>query len=379
MKGLMARKALSMKPKFSIPTMEEIARIPWNGKNVASTFSGCGGSSLGYKMAGYKVLWANEFIGEAQKCYEANHQTTILDKRNIRNIKGSEILETIGIQRGELDILDGSPPCASFSTAGNREKDWGKVKKYSDTNERTDDLFFEYARIIKETMPKVFIAENVKGLTIGEAKNLLGTPQLDMFDSQEDTIYHTLANLGYRVKFRVLNAQNYGVPQARQRAIFVGVRNDLNKEPEYPDSFGYYYSVKDAIWDLSHTEAEIKEATHKEGSKVLSMVRKLKQGQSGDSLEEANGSYFGLVRINETKPSPTICQRQGNKGACLIHPTEDRELTVKELARLSTFPDDFIFTGNYKQKCERIGRAVPPLMMKAISLAILEKVFNENT
>jgi len=368
-----------MKPKYSIPSMHDIATIPWNGKSVASTFSGCGGSSLGYKMAGYKVLWANEFIPEAQKCYEKNHKETKLDKRNIRLIKGNEILEAIKLQEGELDILDGSPPCASFSTAGNREKDWGKIKKYSDTSERTDDLFFEFARILKEIMPKVFVAENVKGLTIGEAKNLLGSPQLDMFDSQEETIYHTLANAGYKVKFRVLNAQNYGVPQARQRAIFVGVRNDLAKEPQYPDAFGYFYSVKDAIDGVENTPQDIKEASHSPNSKVLSMVRKLSQGQSGDSLEEANGSYFGLVRVDENKPCPTICQRQGNKGACLIHPNEDRELTVKELARLSSFPDDFIFTGTYKQRCERIGRAVPPLMMKAVAGAIYEKILNENT
>jgi DNA (cytosine-5)-methyltransferase 1 len=158
------------KPPYRVPSMAEIANAKWNGYNVISTFSGCGGSSLGYKMAGYKVLWANEFIPAAQETYRANHPNTILDTRDIREVSADSILNAIGMQPGELDVFDGSPPCASFSTSGKRERGWGKVKKYSDTEQRVDDLFFEYARLIKGVQPKVFVAENVSGLVKGTAK-----------------------------------------------------------------------------------------------------------------------------------------------------------------------------------------------------------------
>jgi len=150
--------------------MSEIANLPWNGFNAISTFSGCGGSSLGYKMAGFRVLWASEFIPSAQQTYRANHPKTILDTRDIRQVKAEEILDAIGMKPGELDLFDGSPPCASFSTAGSREAGWGKVKKYSDGAQRTDDLFYEFIRLVRGIQPKVFVAENVSGLVKGTAK-----------------------------------------------------------------------------------------------------------------------------------------------------------------------------------------------------------------
>src|SRR5687767_12534658 len=119
------------KPPYRVPSMAEIAAVPWNGFTAVSTFSGCGGSSLGYKMAGFRVLWANEFIPAAQEVYRANHPATILDTRDIRTVQPEDILDAIKLKPGQLDLFDGSPPCASFSTAGAREAGWGKVKKYS--------------------------------------------------------------------------------------------------------------------------------------------------------------------------------------------------------------------------------------------------------
>ena len=151
--------------------MAEINALDWNGLNAISTFSGCGGSSLGYRMAGYRVLYANEFIDAARDTYNANKRDyTYLDGRDIRTVTSESILEIIKLKKGELDLLDGSPPCASFSTAGKREKAWGKVKKYSDKAQRVDDLFFEFARLLEGLQPKTFIAENVSGLIKGTAK-----------------------------------------------------------------------------------------------------------------------------------------------------------------------------------------------------------------
>ena len=159
------------KPQYRVPLMQEIKDLPWNGYTVASTFSGCGGSCLGYRMAGYRVAYALEFIPEAQRTYKANHPDSYLDTSDIRDLQPEQLLERAGVAKGELDILDGSPPCSAFSTAGSREKGWGKVKDYSDGSQRVDDLFYEYARILEGVQPKVFVAENVTGLVKGTAKS----------------------------------------------------------------------------------------------------------------------------------------------------------------------------------------------------------------
>src|SRR3989304_2704479 len=201
-----------VKPLYQIPTIAEIQKIRFNGFEVVSTFSGAGGSSLGYRMAGFKILWANEFIPAAQEVYRANFPNTFLDKRDIRIVKPEEILKTIGMKRGELDLLDGSPPCASFSTAGNRNRDWGKIKKYSDTKQRTDDLFFEYVRILDGLQPKVFLAENVSGLVKGVAKGYFLM------------ILAALKGCGYRVKAKLLDAQWVGSDVRPEGIIYVPYR-----------------------------------------------------------------------------------------------------------------------------------------------------------
>lgn len=342
--------------------------------NVVSMFAGGGGSSTGYRLAGGKVLAINEFIEDAQEVYAKNYPETYIFKDDIRKINGFEILKQINMNVGELDILDGSPPCSSFSMAGNREKDWGKIKKYSDKNQRTDDLFFEYARVLKEIQPKVFIAENVKGLTIGAAANLLGSEQFSLFGDEQDTIYHTLVNCGYRVRYKVLNAKNYGVAQSRERTIFIGVRNDFDCEISFPKKFDYILTALDVIKNVQNTQKDIEESTHKDGV-VKSYLTKMKEGETGDMY--APNGYFGLQRISRNKPSPTICQRQGNKGACLCHWEEDRELTVPELVRLMSFPDDYYLGEKYSKKTERLGRAVPPLMMKAIAEHIYNTILSK--
>ena len=151
-----------MKPVYRVPSMVKINELEPNGFTAISTFSGCGGSSLGYRMAGFKVLYANEFIEAARHTCTANKRDyTYLDGRDIRTVTADNILGIIGLKRGELDLFDGSPPCASFSTSGKREKAWGKVKKYSDKAQRVDDLFFEYARLLEGLQPKTFVAEKV--------------------------------------------------------------------------------------------------------------------------------------------------------------------------------------------------------------------------
>lgn len=375
------------KPEYRVPSMPEIAAVPWNGYTAISTFSGCGGSSLGYKMAGFKVLWASEFIPAAQDTYRANHPDTILDTRDIRQVKASEILDAIGMQPGQLDLLDGSPPCASFSTAGKREAGWGKVKAYSDTKQRTDDLFFEYARLVKDIQPKVFVAENVSGLVKGTAKGYF----LEILQALKDC--------GYNVVAKLLDAQWLGVPQMRQRIIFIGVRNDLKVAPVHPKPLSYRYSVRDAIpWivkaELANGLESIGLGHHKMADlngRVFPTIQALRPvvveaesdisryaiGAEWDKLRPGESTYYGgrLYKPSLDAPSPTVTQRGGdNTAASVAHPTEKRKFSIAELKRICAFPDDFILTGTYAQQWERLGRAVPPVMMSHIAAAIRDNV-----
>lgn len=240
---------MSDKPVYRVPTMEEIRAIPPNGYTAVSTFSGAGGSCTGYRMVGFRVLWASEFIDAAAETYAANHPETILDRRDIREVSGADILAACGLHAGELDLLDGSPPCAAFSTAGKREEGWGKVKPYSDKSQRVDDLFFEYVRLLRELQPKTFIAENVSGLVKGTSKGYF------------KEILKELRGAGYAVYVKLLDAQWLGVPQMRQRIIFMGIRNDLaalsGVEPAFPKPLSYRYTVRDAIGPLLAGETVI--------------------------------------------------------------------------------------------------------------------------
>jgi DNA (cytosine-5)-methyltransferase 1 len=378
--------------------MVEIAAIPHNGYRVASTFSGCGGSSLGYRMAGFKVCWANEFIAPAQAVYRANFPDTPLDLRDIRQVEAGEILAATGLQVGELDLLDGSPPCASFSMAGKRQKGWGEVKNYSaGRKQRTEDLFFEYARLVKALQPRVFVAENVSGLVKGAGKGYF----LD--------ILAALNAAGYRVRSQLLDAQWLGVPQARQRLIFIGTRLDLAIDPAFPTPRSYRYSVRDALpWigavecangfnghamqdsgtpaatvqasravrvqvNTKHRPRSVDEPaptvqTHgnrhtqsemtlriEPGRRVIEPEAEMARFAVGRELDklgqgETSDRYFQLVRASLAAPSPTITA-EGRKAhaASVAHPTECRKFSIAELRRICAFPDDFVLTGTYAE------------------------------
>jgi len=378
-----------MKPQYQVPSMKEIRAIPWNGFTCASTFSGCGGSSTGYRMAGFKVLWASEFIEAARESYQANAAPyTILDGRDIRQVKPKEILDVLKMKPGDLDLFDGSPPCASFSTAGKRQAHWGKVKKYSDSAQRTDDLFFEYIRLVDGIRPKVFVAENVSGLVKGTAKGYF----LEILSA--------MRALGYRVNCKVLDAQWLGVPQARQRTIFVGVRNDLSLAPAHPSPLPYRYSIKDALpWvnKVTHDTSgqfSVGDVTNRPSPAITVGINSINSlhfkveaetdisryaiGNEWDKIGRSGAKsdkYFQLVRPSLDEPCPTITLGAGALScAGVVHPSEKRRFAIAELKRICAFPDDFILTGTYAQQWERLGRAVPPVMMSHIAATIRDEV-----
>jgi DNA (cytosine-5)-methyltransferase 1 len=350
------------KPPYRVPSMDEIAAVPWNGYTAISTFSGCGGSSLGYKMAGFRVLWASEFVPAAQEVYRLNHPDTILDIRDIRQVQPSEILSATGMQRGELDLLDGSPPCASFSTAGKREAGWGKVKQYSDVKQRVDDLFFEYARLLEGLQPRVFVAENVSGLVKGSAKGYF------------KLILQALKDCGYNVKAQVLDAQWLGVPQMRQRLIFVGVRNDLDVAPAFPKPLPYRYSVREAIGVALRTKSYAAN-DWTSGDDPAAAIQASGQYFVGDANGfRSAGRGIGHVYPDVTNiPMPTI-QAQRPVQLQVEPETEKRKFSIAELRRICAFPDDFQLTGAFAQQWERLGRAVPPVMMSHIAATIRDEI-----
>lgn len=348
------------KPPYRVPSMDEIEALPWNGYRVASTFSGCGGSCLGYRMAGYRVAFASEFIPEAQRTYKANHPNSYLDTRDIRELQPEEVLERVGVGVGELDIFDGSPPCSAFSTAGSREKGWGVVKKYSDKAQRVDDLFFEYTRLLRGIQPKVFVAENVSGLVKGTAKGYF------------KRILSELKDCGYKVSCRILDAQWLGVPQKRQRTIFVGVRDDIGLDPVHPSPLPYRYTVGEAIEGLlDGGEARLL----KPGTDTHRYWLATKPGASlSDACKKLTGKNSFLTHVKQSPNRQANAITQGTQQ--LYHWQEPRTLTLQELRRIGGFPDDFELTGDFSQRWERIGRAVPPLMMARIAGTIATEILD---
>jgi DNA (cytosine-5)-methyltransferase 1 len=312
------------KPVYRVPSLAETNALPWNGFKVASTFSGCGGSCLGYRMAGFRVVWANEFVPIAQESYKANAaRDCILDGRDIKQVKPEEILAVTGLAQGELDLFDGSPPCQAFSTAGKREKGWGKAKAYEHGAKQCNEtLFDQYIRLLRGLMPKTFVAENVSGLKLS----------------------------GYRVKAQLLDAQWLGVPQMRQRIIFVGVRDDLGVAPAYPVPLSYRYSVREALpW--------------------INRVRK-----SDGSWEPGHGIPSPAIGASDASRNQNAHLSAGGWIETVTHPAERRKFTIAELKHICAFPDDFELKGTYAQQWERLGNSVPPLMMKAVAETIRDRI-----
>ena len=336
------RPAAPAKPPYRVPSMAEVRATPRNGLKVASTFSGCGGSCLGYRMAGFEVVWANEFVPAARQSYLANcDHGCVLDGRDVREVKASEVLEATGLKEGELDLFDGSPPCQAFSTAGKRSKGWGKDRVYEHgAAQRNEELFFEYIRLLRGLRPRAFVAENVAGLVRGVAKGFF----LE--------ILRGLRECGYRVEARLLDAQWLGVPQTRARVIFIGVREDLGLAPAFPSPLPWFYSVRDALpWiDDATAVAGSFERFHDKRDVTDAPCPAVLSGQPWHYQVEGDGP---------PRPGQTVARRK---------------FTIAELRRICAFPDDFVLTGSYAQQWERLGNSVPPVMMRHVAEAVRDRV-----
>jgi DNA (cytosine-5)-methyltransferase 1 len=310
-----------------------------NNYNVFGTFICGGGSTMGYKLAGFNHLGGVEIDPPIADVYKTNHHPKYLYLEDIRKfVKRSDIPEELY----NLDLLDGSPPCSSFSMAGNREKDWGKKKVFKEgqSEQVLDDLFFEYIELAKKLQPKIVLAENVKGLIQGNAKLYV------------KRIFKAFDEAGYNVQLFLLNAASMGVPQKRERVFFICQRKDLHlpklklefNEKAIP--FGEIIVNEKSENDLTDVQFELWKR-QKPTDKTLADVR-----------NESNG--FTDYLIDKKEVCPTIIS--GGKFLSKQYP---RWFVKSEFSSCGTYPQDYNFKTIKPQYL--IGMSVPPVMTAQIA------------
>lgn len=339
-----------------------------NALTVVSLFAGCGGSSLGYSMAGFRELLAVEWDKNAVDTFRLNFPDVPVYHGDIAKLTVEECLRLAGLQPGQLDVLDGSPPCQGFSTAGKR-----------DLYDPRNDLFREYVRLLDGLQPRAFVMENVSGMVKGKMR-LVFVEALK-----------ALRACGYQVKARVLNAMYYQVPQSRQRLIFVGVRNDLGKEPSHPKAGRNLIAVGTVIPGCAATRSQrINPWMEGPAATIMKSIGSYEimpafddkyaklWGQipcGGNAADVIGKGYNNCVKPDPFKPSPTLPKTQTGRGfATVAHPYESRALTIAEAKVIHSYPEPMQFLGAYSEAWARIGNSVPPLFMRAIAKHIQENV-----
>lgn len=290
-----------------------------NGKpTFISLFSGCGGSSLGYKWAGFRELLAVDFDKKAVETFRLNFPNVPVWLRDIREVTGREIMKFCGIKKGELDLLDASPPCQGFSTAGKRN-----------VNDSRNDLFMEFVRLVKELKPKVFVMENVSGLIKGKMKGRF------------IEIMKELKSLPYQVKCKLMNTMYYQVPQSRQRLIWIGIRNNLKVQPVYSKPSNKIIGAEKAVPQLKE--------------KILLTFRYTK-----GTRDRVRSARF---------PSPAVTSRLS-----LANRIEIKDVNI--IKKLQSFPEEFELKNGFSIYTNKkiLGNAVPPKFMETIARTIKERI-----
>jgi len=321
-----------------------------------STFACGGGSSMGYKRAGCEIVAANDIDPEMAWHYKHNLNPPMYFLCPI----GELIKKDLPAELHNLDILDGSPPCSTFSMAGSREKSWGKDKHFREgqASQVLSDLFFDYLDLVEKLKPKVAIAENVKGMILGNAK---GYTKLVMARFRE---------IGYRVQLFLVNAADCGVPQRRERVFFCALRDDLPGGQLMLKPQHRWISAGEATADLQVlTDAE-KKCTSA-SNRDLKWWHKTEVGDAYSvavSKAEGRNSLFNCVKFNPQRPSPSLTSKTDQD----MHWSECRRLTFREWKRLGSFPDD------YHARTDKIGKymigmSVPPKMTEAVARAIIDQ------
>lgn len=305
---------------------------------------------MGYKRAGCSIVAANDIDPEMAWHYKHNLHPPLYYLCPIRDL----ITADLPSELFELDILDGSPPCSTFSMAGNREKDWGKEKHFREGQAKQvlSDLFFDYLDLVERLKPKVAIAE--KGMLIGNAK---GYTKMVMARFKE---------IGYRPQLFLLNAADCGVPQRRERVFFCAIRNDIDAPLLKLAPTHRWISAGEATRDLQELTVGEREETDASRYAIGKEALRLKEGEQSEK-------YFSLVRLNQKQPSPAITASvSGQTTASVIHWSECRNITFRECKRLGSFPDDY-YAKTDKIGKYMIGMSVPPKMTEQVARAVIDQ------
>ena len=285
---------------------------------VLDLFSGCGGLSLGFKNAGYEIKYYVENWEPAIETHKRNFPESKLLGKDITTITNEQIKEI-----KDIDVIIGGPPCQGFSIAGKRE-----------INDPRNQLYKHYIRFVKIIKPKIVVIENVPGILT------IKSPEGEKVISQ---IVNDIINLGYLVCYKKLKASEYGIPQNRERIFIIGIKKEI-----YPEPINNITNINDVLRNIpEHYNAHL---FSKSAQETINKFRKLSQGQK-------TGNYgLSPIRLCYDRPSPTVTTKN-----LFIHPTENRLLTPRELARLQSFPDNFLFEGS---KTNIIKQKVKPTIIK---------------
>ncbi|MFN9407265.1 MAG: DNA cytosine methyltransferase [Dolichospermum sp.] len=370
-----------------------------DGKAISiSLFTGAFGLDLGMEQAGFHTVSVVEKDRDATKTIALNRpflQESAIP-REIQNVSSQELLEEGGmvlnlgraLQPGEVDLVTGGPPCQPFSTAGKR----GSVM------DPRGSLFMDFVRIVKEVQPRFFLMENVKGLLSAPLRhrpiNQRGKdyPPLEVDEiagAALKVVLSEMKEIGYNIVYNLLEAADYGVPQNRARVVFIGSRDGEAATfpiPKYCKDgkiLPKWLTLEDAITDLVDTEREFMAYPEsrlkylrllESGQNWKHLPEELKQEAMGGAYNSGGGKVGFYRRLSWDKPSPTITTSPHQKATDMCHPVELRSLTVRESARIQTFPDDWMFYGSVSSKYNQIGNAVPVLLAKELGSYLLNLI-----
>lgn len=321
--------------------------IEYHGTTVMTTFACGGGSTMGYKLAGYDVVAANDIDPQMAKVYKANHKPKQFFLCGIK-----ELLERDDLP--QVDVLDGSPPCSLFSTTGVREEGWQKEKMFREGQAKQilDDLFFDFIDLAEKMQPKIVIAENVKGMIIGNAK----------WYTRE--VVRRFNKIGYTCQVFLFNAATMGVPQARERVFFIAHRSEGKIGMKFNEDIITYSKIE---------ESKGKALT----PGTLYLERWLKRQKSdldyADIIardEPDRRSNFSIKLIHKDRVSPTIVSCSD-----FVKYHKPEVLSTHELCQIGTFPVDYKFTGTNAKYL--IGMSVPPVMMAQVAHQVYEQLVKE--
>jgi DNA (cytosine-5)-methyltransferase 1 len=380
---------------WTVPSQVNESSVPYffpkKAPGFISLFSGAMGLDLGIESSGFNPLGCLELDPKACQTIRTNRPELPVIEDSISKWSGDSLLEHFHVQRHEVQLICGGPPCPSFSTAGRRQ---------SFTDPR-GEVMFDFLRIVNEIKPPFFVMENVRGILSAAIKHIPLSERSNKTaksspDEQKGSVLRLLKKefekMGYTVTAELVNAADYGVPQKRERVVFIGSRDGFQVSMPPPMFVNHddmftprWRTLRDAVGDLNETNPEITPFSAarkkylkllKEGQNWRNLPPKLIPEAMGGAYSSGGGKVGFYRRLSFDRPSPTVSTSPVQKSTCLCHPTELRPLSVREYARIQQFPDNWVFEGSTAAKYRQIGNAVPVGLGHQIGRSVLKYIVN---